>query len=110
MSELSILYKEDGLVVVNKPPRIAVHRSAATANDVKFLLQELRNQVDCHVHPIHRLDRGTSGCILFATRQEWVPELSKQFQDNQVQKQYQAIVRGHAPETIEVDYALKVKS
>ena len=55
----------------------------------------LRDQLNQHVFPAHRLDRKTGGVLLFALSKEVEKQLQQQFYENRVDKKYLAIVRGH---------------
>jgi tRNA pseudouridine65 synthase len=103
---LEIVYQDDYLIAINKPHGLLVHRSSI-ANDAKeFALQMLRDQVNMHVSPVHRLDRKTSGLLLFALEKEVEIEMHKQFQSGLVVKKYLAVLRGYAPESMDIDYPL----
>jgi tRNA pseudouridine65 synthase len=103
---LEIVYQDDYLIAINKPHGLLVHRSSI-ANDAKeFALQMLRDQVNMHVSPVHRLDRKTSGILLFALDKEVEIEMHKQFQGGLVVKKYLAVLRGYAPESMDIDYPL----
>lgn len=105
-TSLSILYQDEYLVAVNKPCGYLVHRSPI-ARDAEFIvLQILRDQIGKHVYPIHRLDRKTSGVLLFALDQDSNRALGKDFADHNVVKEYTAIVRGWIAEEGRVDYKL----
>ncbi len=99
-----ILYRDDSIVAVNKPAGIFVHRSKL-ANDTEFLLQKVRDLIGCHVYPVHRLDRPTSGVVLFALSSEAASVLCNAFRYNHVNKCYYAIVRGWVDEGV-IDYPL----
>mgnify|MGYP003740442579 CR=1 FL=1 len=83
-----------------------VHRSKLSGNTDEFALQLLRNQIDQHVYPVHRLDRKTSGVLLFALAQSLIAPVQKQFQEQLTKKTYWAIVRGFTEESGQIDYAL----
>jgi tRNA pseudouridine65 synthase len=105
-SSLDILYQDDYLVAVNKPCGYLVHRSPI-ARDAEFIvLQILRDQIGKHVYPIHRLDRKTSGVLLFALDPDTNRALGRDFAEHNVIKAYTAIVRGWIPEEGRVDYDL----
>ena len=74
--ELEICYLDDLLVVVNKPAGMLVHRSGIDARETVFLMQTLRDQLGQHVFPVHRLDKPTSGLVIFALSSEIARELS----------------------------------
>ena len=71
-----------------------VHRTSIAAEETVFALQMLRDQIGQHVSPAHRLDRPTSGVLLFSKKEEILPLLKEQFSDRSIQKTYLAIVRG----------------
>ncbi len=96
---LEILYRDDCLIAIHKPAGLLVHRSPIAAHEERFAVQLLRDQIGQRVHPAHRLDRGTSGVLLFALDRETAGHLGALFETRQVDKRYLAIVRGHpAPE------------
>lgn len=103
---LEIIYQDKNLVAVNKPNGLLVHRSAIAADVSQFAVQILRDQIGQHVFPIHRLDRKTSGILLFALDKESTKLVQKEFLENRIYKKYIAIVRGFFPEKIEVDHPL----
>ncbi|MBA4263411.1 MAG: pseudouridine synthase, partial [Comamonadaceae bacterium] len=63
---LEILCADNYLAAVNKPPGLLVHRTGLDAGETRFALQMLRDQLGRPVWPVHRLDKGTSGVLLFA--------------------------------------------
>ncbi|WP_439487251.1 pseudouridine synthase [Algoriphagus sp.] len=91
---LEILFEDEYLVAINKPSGLLVHRTSIAADETVFALQLLRDQIGQHVSPVHRLDRPTSGVLLFSKKEEILPLLKEQFSDRSVQKNYLAIVRG----------------
>jgi tRNA pseudouridine65 synthase len=101
---IDLLFLDDHIVVANKPSQILVHRGWANDDDVALF--RVRDAVGSHVHPIHRLDRGTSGALLFARTRELAAVLSRSFEDGAVEKRYLALVRGTPPESGVVDYAI----
>ncbi|MGC6406735.1 tRNA pseudouridine(65) synthase TruC [Bisgaard Taxon 45] len=106
---LTILYQDAYLVAVNKPAGMLVHRSWLDRHETQFVMQTLRDQIGQHVYPIHRLDRPTSGVLLFALSSEVANLLCLQFENKQVQKSYLAIVRGYLVGEGRIDYPLKVQ-
>ena len=103
---LEIVYQDEHIIAINKPHGLLVHRSSI-ANDAKeFALQLLRDQVNRWVSPVHRLDRKTGGLLLFAFEKDVEIALHKQFQDGGVRKKYKAILRGYAPDQMDIDYPL----
>lgn len=104
---LEILYQDELLVAVNKPSGLLVHRSMIDRHATEFAMQILRDQLGQHVFPLHRLDRPTSGVLLFALSSDTARSMAVQFEQQTVQKTYQAIVRGYGPEQGVLDYPLK---
>lgn len=105
--ELEILFRDEHLVAVNKPPGVFVHRSPMSTRDEPNVMRMLRDQIGQLVTPVHRLDRATSGVLLFALTSEAARELSRQFAGHLVRKRYVAIVRGHTPDEMTIDLPLK---
>jgi len=104
---LDILFRDDHLIAINKPHGLLVHRSPIAADVEEFALQLLRDQVGLKVNPVHRIDRKTVGILLFALDKQTEIAMQRQFTDNLVHKKYLAIVRGHTPDSEEIDYALR---
>jgi len=94
---IPILYQDDSIVLVHKPAGMLVHRGMWAPKDEEFLLQLVRDQVGKTLYPVHRLDRPTSGLVLFALRSEMAHNLQLQWQRGGVQKTYHAIIRGWMP-------------
>ena len=103
---LDILYRDEWLVAIHKPSGLLVHRSPIAARDERFAVQLLRDQIGRRVFPAHRLDRGTSGVLLFALDAGMAAALGAQFEARAVQKRYVAVVRGHPPEAGVIDHPL----
>lgn len=106
---LEILYQDEFLVAVNKPAGMLVHRSWLDKHETQFVMQTLRDQIGQHVFPIHRLDRPTSGVLLFALNSEIAKQMCLQFENKQVEKCYLAVVRGYLRGCDRIDYPLKPK-
>jgi tRNA pseudouridine65 synthase len=104
IAALEIVYSDADLVAVNKPAGMLVHRG--WANDARPALQVLRDQLGRHVYPVHRLDRGTSGVLLFALDGEAAHLVQAQLDAREVDKRYLALCRGHDPALTRVDHPL----
>jgi len=104
--DLPILYRDEHIVVIDKPPNLLVHRSEIDRHETRFAIQILRDQIGQWVWPAHRLDRGTSGVLLFGLSSEIASRLGRQFEAGTVEKLYWALVRGHPPTTGSIDHAL----
>ena len=104
---LEILYQDEYIIAINKPSGLLVHKSFYARDASVFAVQELRNQIGGqHVYPIHRLDRKTSGVLLFALDKESLKIMNDRFATREVEKKYLAILRGWAPEEMTIDYDL----
>ena len=103
---LEILYQDDHLIAVNKPHGLLVHRSSIAADTSEFALQILRDQIGQTVYPAHRLDRKTSGILLFSLHKEADKLTQTMFAEKQMDKKYKAILRGFCPEEGTIDYPL----
>lgn len=106
---LEILYRDEYIVAVNKPAGMLVHRSWLDSHETQFVMQTLRDQIGRHVFPVHRLDRPTSGVLLFALNSETANLLCRQFEGKNVQKHYLAVVRGYLTGIDQIDYPLKIR-
>ncbi len=103
-----ILYEDDDILAVYKPTGMLVHRGWADAEEV--LVDRVREMVSGEkVHTIHRIDRATSGAVLFGQHPEAARALNALFDERSIQKQYLALVRGVAPEMGYIDYAIPKK-
>lgn len=107
---LSILYRDEYLIAIDKPAGLLVHRSAVDRHETRFAVQLLRDQIGKRVQPVHRLDRGTSGVLLFAFDPGITRNLSEQFERHAVRKTYLAVVRGWPPESGCIDHPLTVQA
>ncbi|MDX2170255.1 MAG: pseudouridine synthase [Deltaproteobacteria bacterium] len=107
MSPIPILHRDDHLVAVHKPAGLLVHRTTIDARETRFLLQLVRDQIGQPVSPVHRLDKGTSGIVVFALHAEAARRLTAMFGDGGVRKTYLAIVRGWAPASCRIDHPLR---
>ena len=109
---LEILYEDADLVVVNKPPGMVVHPGAGHASGtlVNALLHHIGDLrgIGGELRPgiVHRLDRGTSGAMVVAKNDHAHQELSRQFHDREVEKEYIALVWGVVQAGRRIDAAI----
>jgi len=103
---LEVIYQDEHVIAINKPHGLLVHQSSIARDAKEFALQLLRDQVGKHVSPVHRLDRKTSGILLFAFDKESEVALHQQFMNAETDKKYLAILRGFTPDNMEIDYPL----
>lgn len=131
---LTILYQDEYLVAVDKPAGLFVHRSFMDKHEIYFALQLVRDQIGKYVYPVHRLDRPTSGVLLFALTQNIAQKMNAAFahksngangdislenereleqsDEAKLAKIYYALVRGHIPiseQNTLIDHPLKEK-
>lgn len=106
MSELTVLYRDEHYIAVDKPAGLLVHRTRIS-EDNRFVLQQLRDQIGRRVYPVHRLDRPTSGVLVFGLDSEAARQLVRLFEQRRVRKRYLAVVRGYADESARIDYPLQ---
>jgi len=105
--DIEILYQDKYIVAVNKPSGLLVHKSLIDRHETEFALQLVRDQIGQYVHAVHRLDKPTSGVLLFALSSEVSNLLSEMFREGSIIKQYLAIVRGYTDEDGLIDHPLK---
>ncbi len=106
---LEILFQDQHLVAINKPSGLLVHRSLIDTRETRFAIQLTRNQIGQRVYPVHRLDKPTSGILLFALNSETARILNAKFTARAVKKKYLAVVRGYTDTKGEINYSLKEK-
>lgn len=106
---LPIIYQDAHYIAINKPAGLLVHRSELDPFESEFALQQLRDQIQQPVYPLHRLDKPTSGLLIFALSSEAASALSEQFAKHTITKSYLAIVRGFAPQTLQIDHPVKAQ-
>lgn len=104
---LPILYQDEHLVAIHKPSGLLVHRTSLDRWETRFAVQILRDQLGLRVYPGHRLDKGTSGILLFGLSRDAGRALAMAFEAQQVQKTYHAVVRGWPTATGMIDHPLE---
>jgi tRNA pseudouridine65 synthase len=106
---LEILYRDEHLIAIHKPAGLLVHRSMIDRHETRFAVQLLRDQIGQHVYPLHRLDKGTSGVLLFALDRDTAARVSAAFEQQAMRKTYLAIVRGFPPLQGVIDHPLTLR-
>ena len=96
--DLDVLFEDNSMLVVNKPSNMPVHPSILHYNDtlsngVKYYFNE--NNIYKSIRPVNRLDKDTTGIVIFAKNQYVQEELIKQMKKNIFKKEYYAILDGH---------------
>lgn len=103
---VEFLYQDEHLVAVSKPAGLLVHRTNLDRHATTSALQLVRNRLERHVYPVHRLDRPTSGVLLFALSPETAQTIAAEFAARRVSKRYLAVVRGCVDEQGMIDHPL----
>ncbi len=103
----AIIHLDDWCVAINKPSGLLVHRSDIDRHETRFAVQEVRDLLGRRVYPVHRLDRGTSGVLLFALDPDLAGLFSQALQNDQTTKTYLAVVRGYLPAEGRIDTPLR---
>jgi tRNA pseudouridine65 synthase len=103
---LRILHTDADLVAIDKPPGLLVHPSKLDAQETVSALQLLQDQLGARLWPVHRLDKATSGVLLFARSAEAAGRWGRAFESGAVRKRYLALVRGWPAERGVVDHPL----
>ncbi|RMF61503.1 MAG: hypothetical protein D6748_01480 [Calditrichaeota bacterium] len=103
---LPILYKDEHIVAIDKPAGIHVHPTRLSPGE-DSCMRILRDQLNQWVYPVHRLDRATSGVVVFALSSDVARKLQNLFNSRTVKKYYLAVVRGWVPEKGEISAPLK---
>lgn len=105
-ADLRVLYRDPHLIAIDKPSGLLCHRSEIARDVHVYALQLVRKLVGRRVYGPHRLDRGTSGVLLFGLDREIARALADAFAGHEVDKTYHAIVRGHPPAEGTIDHAI----
>ncbi len=90
---LDVLYCDGRLIAVHKPSGMLVHPTSWCPGE-PGCLQILQDQIKAFLFPVHRLDRSTSGVLLFALDQEMASRVGALFREGKISKRYLAVVRG----------------
>jgi len=107
--DLEVVYQDQSIVAINKPAGLLVHRSSIDFHEQHNAQEQLQAQLATSVYPVHRLDKPTSGVLLFALNKESAASLSLQFQNHTIQKHYIAVVRGHTDAEGTIDNPVRDK-
>ncbi len=109
LNSFKILYQDSDLVAIHKPAGLLVHRSPIDKHETQFAVQLTRDAIGQKVYPIHRLDKATSGLLLFALNPSTARLMGEQFANHTIEKTYLAICRGWCEPSGHIDHALKYK-
>ncbi len=101
------IYEDNFCLIINKPSNLLVHHSYYARNIEEDSLAEILRNQGVTAFPVHRLDRKTSGLILFSKKKEDVPAFQTLFEENKIEKKYLALLRGHVAESGIIDSPVK---
>lgn len=105
---IPILYEDETCFVINKPNNVLVHHSYYARNiEEPSLIELLKEQGFENPVPVHRLDRKTSGVLLFVKNKKFAQEFQELFDNKSITKKYHALLRGHIMESGEIDSPVK---
>lgn len=105
MSELQVIFRDKHFIAVNKPSGLFVHKNAIEPK-APHALSFVRELNGGYVWPVHRLDRPTSGVLVFACSKQATSLLSREFREKRVIKTYHAVVRGYTESQGLIDHSL----
>ncbi|AEL27875.1 pseudouridine synthase [Cyclobacterium marinum] len=98
MEQLPILFEDQHYIAINKPSGVLVHKTPLEKDpEALFAVQMLEHQVGYKVYPLHRIDRPTTGVLLFGKSAKAASTIQAQFIDHSIKKYYLAILRGYLP-------------
>jgi tRNA pseudouridine65 synthase len=99
---LEILYQDEYYIAVHKPTGLFVHPTRLGPEEPSCMPM-LRDQIGRWVYPVHRLDRATSGVLLFGLSSDAARRVAERFEDRSVDKRYLAVVRGYIEQQSRID-------
>ena len=104
-----LIFEDEHIIAINKPNNILVHHSKMANNltNEKSLVELLRSKYNEKFYPIHRLDRKTSGVLLFSKQKDIIPRFQELFIKNNIQKTYNGIIRGFSPTPLTINSDVK---
>lgn len=103
----SILYQDNDLIAIHKPSGLLVHRSMIDRHETQFAVQLVRDLIGQRVFPVHRLDKPTSGVLVFALNVDVARRMGEVLTAGDAHKTYLAVVRGYTNEQDVIDYPLR---
>ncbi|MCG8612849.1 MAG: pseudouridine synthase [Pseudomonadales bacterium] len=106
-TSLPVIFQDESLIVINKPAGLLVHKSPIDRHEHQYAMKVVRDQIGQWVYPVHRLDKPTSGVLVFALQPEIARELGLQFMSQSVKKRYLAVVRGYTALGGIIDHPIK---
>ncbi len=103
---MDILFRDRWITVINKPSGLIIHKTVLSS-DEDSVVDRLREMYEDPPSPVHRLDRPASGALICANDSETARKLCESFQQGEIHKYYQAVVRGWISEPGEIAVPLQ---
>lgn len=97
MARLKILFRDRDLLIIHKPSGMKTYRDEKGETGLSAFDVLKKQFAEATIHPVHRLDRGTDGLLIFALRPDVANLLQKLFREERVKKTYWALVWGDPP-------------
>lgn len=113
---LDIIFQDKDLLAINKPAGLLVHRSNVAIDIHENAVDQLTEQIGTPVYPIHRIDRPTSGVLLFALNANIAKVMAEKMQQNEIKKWYACVLRGltkpagHITKVLSSEYSKTTKA
>lgn len=107
LDPVRVLFRDDGLLGINKPAGVPVHGSRILEDAPETLLAMVRTHHGRVAYPVHRLDRPVSGVMLFTHSKDLLAELGRSFESRGLKKRYLAVVRGWTEPAGTITHALR---
>jgi 23S rRNA pseudouridine955/2504/2580 synthase len=108
--ELNVVYEDENILAINKPTGISVTEEAGENGSLNITLTKMvKEQFGTNLEPCHRLDRNTSGIVLYAKNKDALEILFNKFKNHEIEKHYKALVYGIPKEAHKIlkDYLFK---
>jgi len=105
-----IIFEDEQLFVVHKPPGLPVHKNEHMPKDADYLLKEVNKLTGRELYNVHRLDQPTSGLVILAANQETARHFAREFSEKRVEKTYLSLVHGPLEEEGRFDFRVHDKS
>lgn len=110
-NNIRIYFQDDHLVVIEKPANFQIHTPVVLAKQGKVVRKNnivilLRKQLEREIFTIHRLDRATSGVMMFSLSSEFAKLVQQKFKSKEVKKTYVCLVRGWTKDSDVIDHPL----
>lgn len=107
LNSFDILYRDEYLIAINKPQNVIVHKTNHVRPQDIFALQILRKQIKARVFPIHRLDKNTTGVLIFGLSSEIAHKVHTQIIDQKTLKKYHCLLNNRMESVEKCNHSLE---